>query len=253
MSISPLITSLYNMLSCISVKAMSSNYQNILQITSSTDNATIDMAHKCARERFSRLTARGPLKFFRHDLLTTADKAHRALKHPAPKAAQRPLSLLARRVASWQHKSPDKTPTRSNITSGSILTGRPLEINAPLLKQAKKQQNLTEDKYCCEILYRIEGDLIRFDSRRELLKIADKWKIPLFRANMLIAQIVQSVRQYNLYQPTTLELQLYRQFRNISSNLLKIDKPKGSIRRQWLTIATIIAIIIIIETFLLLQ
>jgi hypothetical protein len=54
-------------------------------------------------------------------------------------------------------------------------------------------------------LYRLEGDLIRFDSRRELLQIARQWQIDTFRANMLMAQIVEAVRQHKLYEPRAAE------------------------------------------------
>ncbi|MCF7957128.1 MAG: hypothetical protein K9M57_01630 [Phycisphaerae bacterium] len=233
---------------------MSSNYQNILQIIAPADDAIVIMAHKCCHERFLRLTARGPLKFFRHDLLAAADRALRVLKKPRTFVAPKPMSLLARRVAASPRKTLDNKPARSDISSKSILTGRPLEINARLLQTTPKEQALTEDRFCCEILYRIEGDLIRFDSRQELLDLAGQWKIPLFRANMLIAQIVQSVRHYQLYQPTDRERQLNSQLRNMLKNRHRADPPGGQGRLQWLIITGIMIVFtVIVEIFLLLS
>ena len=52
--------------------------------------------------------------------------------------------------------------------------------------------------------------MIRFDSRRELLQIAADKELNMFRANMLMAQIVESVRQNKLYEPTEEERQLLK-------------------------------------------
>ena len=62
-----------------------------------------------------------------------------------------------------------------------------------------------EDDFCREALYRLEGDLLRYSSRQELLGLAAGWGIGAFRANFLMAQIVESVRQHGLYRPSAAE------------------------------------------------
>ena len=80
--------------------------------------------------------------------------------------------------------------------------------------------DLIEDDFCLEVLYRLEGDLIRFDSRLELLQIAQQWQIPTFRANMLIAQIVEAVRQHKLYKPHFQEIKLQEKTKRSRTRLI---------------------------------
>ncbi|MCK5269596.1 MAG: hypothetical protein KAJ46_02375 [Sedimentisphaerales bacterium] len=195
---------------------MSNDYLTILQLTHPVTPDRLDTAYQRSQLRFLRLTRRGPLRFYRNDLLTAVRRAYKALKpssdstSPARLSAQ-PLSLLARRVADHRQIS-NRPPVKSAIKNGAFLSDRTavgyfgLPPKQPEITSAdRKKQNQTEDQFCREVIYRLEGDLIRFDSRRELLRLADNWNIPLFQANLLIAQIVESVRQNKLYLPSPAE------------------------------------------------
>ncbi|MCK4629705.1 MAG: hypothetical protein KAT56_11930, partial [Sedimentisphaerales bacterium] len=197
---------------------MSNDYLTILQLTHPVTPARLDMAYQRSQLRFLRLTRRGPLRFYRNDLLTAVQRAYKALKHPsnptgaegsspmpAPCLSARPLSLLARRVAGQKQIS-DRPPVKSAIKRNFLLSDKttagrlePHPQQPQRTAAERKKQAQVEDLFCREVIYRLEGDLIRFDSRRDLLRLADNWNIPLFQANLLIAQIVESVRQNKLY------------------------------------------------------
>ena len=98
---------------------------------------------------------------------------------------------------------------------------------------AQRGKAKVEDDFCLEVIYRLEGDLIRYDSRRELLQIARDRKIHLFRANMLMAQIVEAVRQHKLYEPAPAEMRLKQPAR----------KQRSVIKRLILTMAVVLAVI----------
>jgi len=203
---------------------MSNDYLTILQLAHPATPARLDVAYQRSRLRFLRLTRRGPLRFYRNDLLTAAERAYNALKHPsdptgaegsslmsAPCLSARPLSLLARRVAGQKQIS-DRPPVKSAIKRNFLLSDKttagrldPPPQQPQLTAADRKKQAQVEDLFCREVIYRLEGDLIRFDSRRELLRLADNWNIPLFQANLLIAQIVEAVRQNKLYLPSPAE------------------------------------------------
>ena len=205
---------------------MSNDYLTILQLAHPVTPARLDIAYQRSRLRFLRLTRRGPLRFYRNDLLTAAERAYNALKHPSnptgtegssPTPASclsaRPLSLLARRVAGQKQIS-DRPPVKSVIKRNFFLSDKTtagrLELPPPPQQPQRtaadrKKQAQAEDLFCREVIYRLEGDLIRFDSRRELLRLADNCGIPLFQANLLIAQIVEAVRQNKLYLPSPAE------------------------------------------------
>ena len=203
---------------------MSNDYLTILQLTGPVTPARLDMAYQRSRLRFLRLTRRGPLRFYRNDLLTAVERAYKALKHPsdptgvegsspmsAPCLSARPLSLLARRVAG-QSQISDRPPVKSVIKKNFLLSDKttagrfePPDQQSDLTQADRKKQAQVEDLFCHEVIYRLEGDLIRFDSRRELLRLAGNWNISLFQANLLIAQIVESVRQNKLYLPSPAE------------------------------------------------
>ncbi|MCK5271029.1 MAG: hypothetical protein KAJ52_00570 [Sedimentisphaerales bacterium] len=200
---------------------MSNDYLTILQLTHPVTPDRLDTAYQRSQLRFLRLTRRGPLRFYRNDLLTAVQRAYKALKSSfapegspwmsAARLSARPLSLLARRVADQRQKS-DRPPVKSSVKDGLLpfdktTAGRfGLPPKQPELTSTdRKKQNQVEDQFCREVIYRLEGDLIRFDSRRELLRLADNWNIPLFQANLLIAQIVESVRQNKLYLPSPAE------------------------------------------------
>jgi hypothetical protein len=200
---------------------MSNDYFTILQLTSPVTPDRLDMAYRRSQLRFLRLTRSGPLRFYRNDLLTAVERAYKALKSSfAPEGSPRmsvarlsarPLSLLARRVAD-QRQISDRPPVKLSVKNGLLpsdkTTARRFGLSPKqpeLTSTDRKKQDQVEDQFCREVIYRLEGDLIRFDSRRALLRLADSWSIPLFQANLLIAQIVESVRQNKLYLPSPAE------------------------------------------------
>jgi hypothetical protein len=203
---------------------MSNDYLTILQLTHPVTPDRLDMAYQRSQLRFLRLTCRGPLRFYRNDLLTAVQRAYKALKPSfgptdakgspqmlTTRLSAQPLSLLARRVAN-QEQIPNRPPVKSAIKNGVFLSDKTaagrfgLPPKQPEITSTnRKKQDQVEDQFCREVIYRLEGDLIRFDSRRELLGLADNWNIPLFQANLLIAQIVESVRQNKLYLPSPAE------------------------------------------------
>lgn len=212
----------------------------ILQLRRPVAGEPLERAYQYSRARFERLTAKGPLRYYRRVLLTEAHRAYQNLKHsntnrapqrqhpvvpgpqsvvaknalrqkrmealktaiscrpqPAAKAilSDKPLSLTARHISQWQNKAGFNSPP---------VTDQDLS-QADAILAARRSAQL-EDEFCREVLYRLEGDLLRYDSRQELLQIAQDWNIHLFRANMLMAQIVESVRQNKLYHPASAEL-----------------------------------------------
>ena len=140
---------------------MSKDYFTILQIPKAVRSAELEQAYRASRVRYERLTARGPLRSYRKGLLADTDRAYEALRRPETGVG---------RVSAGQ----------------GVLRNR---VQPP-----------NEDDFCREVIYRLEGDLIRYDSRHELLELAHQWGIHAFRANMLIAQIVEAVRQNKLYE-----------------------------------------------------
>ncbi len=196
---------------------MSNDYLTILQLTHPVTPDRLDMAYQRSQLRFLRLTRRGPLRFYRNDLLTAVQRAYKALKSSFdPTDAtnclpNRPLSLLARRVAG-QRQISDRPPVKLSVKNGLLPPDKTTAGHFGLSSKQpettstdRKKQDQVEDQFCREVIYRLEGDLIRFDSRRTLLRLADSWNIPLFQANLLIAQIVESVRQNKLYLPSPAE------------------------------------------------
>ncbi len=139
----------------------------ILQLGRSPDPQRLEQAYHASRERYQRLTRNGPLKFYRNRLLAETENAYRVLRDP--------------------YAAPD-------TAAPSIRVRYAREHQTPLRTTAQ-----IEDDFCREVIYRLEGDLIRFDSRRELLQLAHDEGIALFRANMLIAQIVESVRTHGAF------------------------------------------------------
>ncbi len=240
------------------------NNQNlvILQLRRPVAGEPLERAYQCSRARYERLTARGPLRYYRRDLLTEANRAYRALKHPnqvlpaplptsqsvvaknaarqraldalktrvlsearlhpKPILSAKPISLAARRVSQWQ----EKQKCQSNRITEQDLS----QADAKL---ARRRQALIEDEFCREVIYRLEGDLLRYDSRRELLQIARDRKIQLFRANMLMAQIVEAVRQHKLYEPAPAEMALKQPAR----------RQRSIMKRLVLTTAVVLAVI----------
>ena len=199
---------------------MSSDYHAVLQLTGPVSGPQLQRAYQNSCERLRCLTARGPLRFFRKDLLAEAQRAYRTLsrlsslpdQHYAdpdlPPGLGSSPSIVARNAARTGHTAEFKGPVNSPVTRRTTLSAGtampPAQTPDQLAKppdRSKRAQALIEDEFCRQVIYRLEGDLIRYTSRQQLLKIAhDQW-IPPFRANMLIAQITEAVRQHKLYQP----------------------------------------------------
>ena len=151
---------------------MSQHALTILQLSRMPDPQQLEQAYLASRKRYQRLTRNGPLRFYRHKLMTETVNAYKILRDPRSiPPTKAPASIRSR------YARGNQTPTR------------------------KKAQ--IEDDFCREVIYRLEGDLIRFDSRLELLQLAREKDIPVFRANMLIAQIVQSVRTHGSFASET--------------------------------------------------
>jgi len=235
---------------------MSSDYLTILQLTEPINPQRIEQAYRSSRARYMRLTARGPLRFYRSDLLAAVERAYRNLKDPTTKISAQPLSLLARQVAGQSQIAKNhlynstKPPVKSAVKENSILPERIASITTrpnqkPSVPHTDDQRTKAqiEDNFCREVIYRLEGDLIRYDSRRELLRLAAEWHIHLFQANMLIAQIVETVRQNKLYNPPPAP----------EDNLLDTIACRTTppIRPRSLTIAAIITSLIFIADILL--
>ena len=217
---------------------MSRDYLKVLQISEPKGEDQLKNAYKLSQARYLRLTRRGPLKFYRHDLLQETEQAYRELKkaiaadalavNPYRKTAylKNSPSVLARQAALEVQAPAVKNTVRSAVKTGTILSSAPWKLKARSLnylrhntltsspaaetKVEERRRALIEDEFCREVIYRLEGDMIRYDSRRELLQIAEDKGLNMFRANMLMAQIVESVRQNKLYEPTGAELQLLK-------------------------------------------
>jgi hypothetical protein len=158
---------------------MSSEYLTILQLPEVFNSHQLETAYQKSRLRYERLTKRGPLRFYREQLMRDAERAYRSLKRPAGSV-------------------PVLDGERPRVLSQRV----PVELRKGEAEEKSKQVE-REECFCRETLYRLEGDLIRYESRRELLQWAYEHQIPLFRANLLIAQIVESVRQNKLYKTSS--------------------------------------------------
>lgn len=193
---------------------MLSNYHSVLQVSPQTAGDRLERAWQVCRARFMRLTAKGPLRFYRHDLLKQADCAYKSLCGLKGAPTNPHESFLGRQVRLQGGKSKDlRVAVKSQIRSGNILGHKPRSLESPKLDgeikpdRAQRQEKAKiEDDFCLEVLYRLEGDLLRFSCRRELLGLAERAGIHAFRANMLMAQIVESVRKYKLYEPSEKEI-----------------------------------------------
>jgi hypothetical protein len=225
---------------------MSKQHLTILQLEDIVDPSQWHKVYNASRARYLRLTARGPLRFYRRQLLSDLDRAYQTLKTttsrnssgpqsaPRPNGASCPTYAAARRNAhlknSLQNQLPNQFSLLKKIISSSSpspsLPSRNLDHwrqPAPSENNTRRQ-DLIEDEFCREVIYRLEGDLIRFDSRRQLLQLASERNIHTFRANMLIAQIVETVRQNKLYLPSPKEISSLRSL-NASLKYRKSPRP----------------------------
>lgn len=195
----------------------------ILQISELSRPDDLESARATAQRRYVRLTSRGPLRFYRRDLLIQCDRAYEQLRPASNRAASasmksRPTisgTSVLQRQAQKQGLMDLRTPVRSQVKSGSLLGHQPLALKSRSVAvqratcsihpphpshpvhppRSSRQQALIEDDFCREVLYRLEGDLIRYRHRQELLELARFMGLHAFRANFLIAQIVECVRR----------------------------------------------------------
>ena len=187
---------------------MSSEYLAILQLAHRVAGRDLENARRESIRRYERLTARGVLRYYRPALLREVEHAYNALRHPDTHSA-RTSSLLAQRAATMA-RSVDSKPAMSNaITDGSILPNEVAQLKGRSVAHLRsssdrsdRQVALVEDDFCRAVMHRLEGGLLRYDSRKELLAIADHDGIRQFRANMLMAQITEAVRRNKLYVAT---------------------------------------------------
>ena len=205
---------------------MSRRYLTILQLADFVEQRQLRHAYRASRARYQRLTARGPLRFYRRQLLTDVERAYHALTAGAERLSAEnhssgndknpfcPSGAAARRAARLNTALQEKVSLRSAGMKNCPASSQALPLRSRSLSHLRqqaaeqdqdRQRALIEDEFCREVIYRLEGDLIRFQSRRELLQIASEKGIHLFQANMLMAQIVEAVRQHKLYLPTTAE------------------------------------------------
>lgn len=198
----------------------------ILQLAPGADAQELETAYQRTRARFESLTARGPLAYYRTELLAAAQRAYNHLKNPTPVLTEKPRSMLARKVA---HLRQNPAPLPQEAEMPDRRPGCWPAATTP------RERDLIEDDFCKEIIFRLEGDLIRFDSRRELLQIAQEWGVPIFQANLLMAQIVESVRHHGLFAANS-----GRKEKNSPGN----HQKSGKFRKFLLAAAVFLAVIL---------
>ncbi len=187
---------------------MSSNTFSILYLDESARPEDVETAYRKRRAQFVALTARGPLRHYREKLLAGAENAYNELKQhrDEQQIRERPQSLLSRKVANFRQelRSPlPKSPWKSERIVPESLPAKIARQRRGIEKnvlEGTADRAEVEDRFCLLVLYRLEGDLIRYTARQELLGLARKMEIHPFRANLLMAQIVESVRQHKLHE-----------------------------------------------------
>lgn len=269
-----------------------SDYLVVLQAGEPLTAERLERAYQVSRARYERLTARSGLRYYRKSLLDDVERAYVELKKTltdgegcgtkrfvsgelgtasrksvvARRAEQlgelykgksmrislpkeRKISLQGRSIRYWQERA-----NQESQAQGFAGTGREeRQLSEP-------DKTTIEDAYCREVICRLEGDLIRYDSRLELLRIARQWEIHPFRANMLMAQIVEAVRQEKLYVASQREMQLWRKGGDdekgngrsgngggaVRNKPVKVKAAGGiwGIRKAYLVVAAAIAVII---------
>lgn len=230
---------------------MFSDHFAILQLSRYAGIDELEHAYIQSQRRYQRLTASGPLRFYRVDILEDAKRAYQAIRKQLTnrddditqtQGARGTQSILAKQAATRYTHHTIKPPIKSSITEEAIIDAGPMNLRSRTiarlraeLASPKRATPDVEDAFCRQIIYRVEGDLIRYDARRELLNIAQQNNIKLFRANMLIAQIVESIRQHKLYQQPQQD-----------TPATKKHKHKGKNNRLALKIAIIIVVMIIV-------
>ena len=167
---------------------MSSDYFTILQLTSPATTDQLEMAYRRSRDRYIQLTSAGPLRYYRNDLLAAVERAYWGLKQPVLVNLNQPLSHLGLKVAGSFPVS-SKAPVKSAVKKATLLTGhagkrKNTEYEQRLKQQTsidKQKQAHLEDEFCRQVIYRLEGDLLRHDARGELFQLANRLHIQPFR------------------------------------------------------------------------
>lgn len=255
---------------------MSRQHLIILQLEDLADPSQLLKSYHASRARYERLTARGPLRYYRRQLLADLERAYQALKSsPSNKPAENqppphrngicPTYVAARRTARLSNylkdQIPGKSPRLNKNPSGLgpllPLPGRTLNYwrHQNAARQNSPRQDLIEDEFCREVIYRLEGDLIRFDSRRALLQYAHERGIHTFRANMLIAQIVEAVRRNKLYEPSPAEKSALKPSKaRLNNKKVKPRPSRTKLKRRWgpqpLLAAVILFLVVVIDLLL---
>lgn len=270
-----------------------SDYLVILQAGESLTEERLERAYQVSRARYERLTAeRGGLRYYRKSLLDDVERAYVELKKTLAdgegrgtrgfvsgeagtagrksvvgrraeqlgKAGggisgrisltrERKIDLQGRSIRYWQERANQES--RAQGFAGSGQEARQL---------SEPDKTAIEDAFCREVICRLEGDLIRYDSRLELLWIARQSEIHPFRANMLMAQIVEAVRQKKLYVASRQEMQLWRKGSGgdkgysragngdgaVQNEPVKVEAAGGiwGMRKAYLAVVALIAVII---------
>ncbi|MBI9015802.1 MAG: hypothetical protein JEZ07_00940 [Phycisphaerae bacterium] len=169
--------------------------QTVLQLTQGFSTTELEKAYKLAQNRLKHLTAKGPLQYYRDALLADAYNAYRQLKGFMMPEADNTISKPISKSIVARHAATLEINKIKNTGADSVLRRQQA---TPIIDHPGRKAK-AEDAFCRDVIHRLEGDLIRFDSRRQLLQIADQLEIGTFRANFLMAQIVEAVRTNKLY------------------------------------------------------
>lgn len=177
----------------------------ILQLAQPVRGERLDRAFTASVARFERLTARGPLKGYRGQLLAEARAAYEGLRRQgqAGTGGLRGVKLSSSVVS-----------LRARTVEG--IRGQGSEAGGRLASESRRKDVASmataevEDRFCREVIYRLEGELLRCTSRRELLALGQEWGLGTFRANFLMAQVVEAVRGHGLDRQTRTERTFWR-------------------------------------------
>ncbi|MCH9022655.1 MAG: hypothetical protein IID32_07800 [Planctomycetes bacterium] len=230
----------------------------ILHLRGPLAQDTLDRAYRLSLARYTRLTRRGPLSFYRNVLLDDARSAYVSLTVSLPNQPNSTTPAIRK-----DRRQPPKPLCDSRLSEVKILSSEPIHLKGRSINEIrhgcaldKTDQIRLEEAFCREVLYRLEGDLIRYTSRKQLLHIAAQSGLHLFRANLLMAQIVESVRQHKLYKPSKDEKKITRSKTQQNEKLVTHQKKspaRSPIERFLLALAVTVIIltdILIFATFL---
>ncbi|MBN2374874.1 MAG: hypothetical protein JXD22_00635 [Sedimentisphaerales bacterium] len=242
-----------------------SDYLVILQAGEPLTAERLERAYQVSRARYERLTAeRSGLRYYRKSLLEDVERAYVELKKTLADgegfgrrrfvsgeagtagrksvvarrveqlgrtgggmsgrislAKERKINLQGRSIGYWQGRANQES--RAQGFAGTGQEARQL---------SEPDKTAIEDAFCREVICRLEGDLIRYDSRLELLWIARQGEIHPFRANMLMAQIVEAVRQKKLYVASRREMQLWRKGSGGAKGNGRAENGDGAVQNE---------------------